>query len=104
MQWHLPWLSTGQCTLLCVMGGGGGIRGPPCSGITPATALHVASTQPKPHPSLPLKKYEMGVEEVERQWDDRFLERLNNVGDKLSITEPQMVNLRLIELINNIIV
>ncbi len=61
--------------------------GPPCSGITPATALHVANTQSKPHLSLPLQKYEIGVEEVERQWADRVLEHLNNVGDKQRVVQ-----------------
>ncbi len=80
MQWHLPWLSTGQRTLLHVRGGEK--EGPPCSGITPATALHVASTQCKPRPSLPLQKDAIGVEEVERQWADRVLEHLNGVGEQ----------------------
>jgi hypothetical protein len=39
--------------------GGGVIWGPPCSGVTPATALHIASTQSKPCPSLPLQIYEI---------------------------------------------
>ena len=56
--------------------------GPPCSGITPATALHVASTQCKPHPSLPLQKDAIGVKEVEHQWADRVLERLNGVEEQ----------------------
>jgi hypothetical protein len=51
---------------LC-QGGGGGEGGPPCSGVTPATALHVASTQCKPRPSLPLQKDAIGVKEVEHQ-------------------------------------
>ncbi len=62
-------------------GGGGGWR-PPCSGVTPATVLHVTSTQSKPHPSLPLQKYEIGVEEVEPPWADRVLEHLNNAGNE----------------------
>jgi hypothetical protein len=53
--------------------GGGVIWGPPCSGVTHATVVHVASTQSKPRPSLPLQKYVIGVEEVERQWADRVL-------------------------------
>jgi hypothetical protein len=66
-----------------VVSGGGVIWGPPCSGVTHATVLHcVASTQSKPHPSLPLQKYEIRVEEVERHWADRVLERLNNAGEK----------------------
>ncbi len=71
---------------LC-QGGGGVIWGPPCSGVTPATALHVTSTQSKPRPSLPLQKYEIGVEEVEHQWADRVIERLNNVGDKQRVVQ-----------------
>ncbi len=63
------------------------IWGPPCSGVTHATALHVASTQSKPRPSLPLQKNEIGVEEVERRWADRVLERLNNAGDKQRIVQ-----------------
>jgi hypothetical protein len=62
----------------CVWGG----KGPPCSGITPATVLHVASTHCKPHPSLPLHKDAIEVEEEERQWADRVLEQLKNVGGK----------------------
>ena len=79
MQWHLPWLSTGQCTPLCVRGG---IWGPPCSGVTPATALHVASTQCKPRPSLSLQKDAIGVEEVKCQWADKDIEHLNGVGEQ----------------------
>ncbi len=60
---------------------GGGEGGPPCSGVTPATALHVASTQFKPHPSLPLQKDAIGVEKVECQWALKVLEHLNSVGE-----------------------
>jgi hypothetical protein len=67
--------------------GGGVIWGPPCSGVIHATALHVASTQSKPRPSLLLQKYEIGVEEVEHQWADRVLERLNNAGDKERVAQ-----------------
>jgi hypothetical protein len=63
-------------------GGGGGEGGPTCSGVAPAAALYVASTQCKPHPSLPLQIDAIGVEEVEHQWADRVLEHLNNVGDE----------------------
>jgi hypothetical protein len=61
--------------------GGGVIWGPPCSGVIHATALHVSSSQSKPRPSLSMQKYEIGVEERERQWADRVLECLNNAGD-----------------------
>jgi hypothetical protein len=67
--------------------GGGGIWGPPCSRVTPATALHVASTQSKPHPRLPLQKYEIGVKEIVRQWADRVLERLNNERDEQRVVQ-----------------
>ncbi len=70
-----------------IVSGGGGVWGPPCSCGTPSTALHVASTQSKPHPSSPLQKYEIGVEEVERQWADRVLERLNNAGDEQRVVK-----------------
>jgi hypothetical protein len=63
------------------------IWGPPCSGVTHATALHDESTQSKPHPSLPFQKYEIGVEEVECQWADRILECLNNAGDKQRVVQ-----------------
>jgi hypothetical protein len=63
-------------------GGGGGEGGPPCSGDTPSTALHFATTQCKPRPSLPLQKDAIVVEEVERQLADRILERLNGVGEQ----------------------
>ncbi len=61
-------------------GEGGG--GPPCSGITPATALHVVSTQYKPCPSLPLQKDAIGFKEVEHQWAVRVLECLDGVGEQ----------------------
>jgi hypothetical protein len=65
----------------------GGDLGTSLSGVTPATVLHVASTQSKPRPSLPLQKYEIGVGEVERQWADRVLERLNNAEDKQRVVQ-----------------
>jgi hypothetical protein len=71
---------------LC-QGGGGGIWGPSCSGITPAIALHAPSTQSDLRPSLTFQKYEIGMEEVERQWADRVLECLNNAGDKQRVVQ-----------------
>jgi hypothetical protein len=47
---------------------------------------------PRAHNASPVKaflckKYATEVEEVERQWADRVLERLNNVGDKQKVVQ-----------------
>jgi hypothetical protein len=34
-----------------------------------------------------MQKYEIGVDEVEHQWADRVLERLNNEGDEQRVVQ-----------------
>jgi hypothetical protein len=40
-----------------------------------------------PSPAQPLQKYEIGVEEVECQWDDRVLECLKIAGDEERVVQ-----------------
>jgi hypothetical protein len=42
---------------------------------------------PSPAQAYLCKKYEIGVEEIKRQWADRVLERLNNAGDKQRVVQ-----------------